>query len=210
MVCGTDATYKPGWIAYNLYHEGSSSMDWHAIESTTSRGYGLLRFQSGSIDLYSGTASNSAGDAVTPTATTTISDAAGAFVMWASGNASKSGGGNWTNSSDERLKNVGDAYTTGLADVIQINPKKYTLNGKGGLRATGDEFVGVIAQEVVATGIFDDCISTRKGKLEESDENEIDLYMWDSSNLTYAFVNAFKELKTELDAAKARITALEA
>jgi hypothetical protein len=211
MVYGTEtASYRPSWIVANLYHEGSSASDWHCIESTSSRGYGAIRFQSGTIDLYSGTPSNSAGDAVSIVGTTTISDSSGGLIMWASGNALKAGGTTWGNSSDERLKNVGDNYTTGLADIIQIQPKKYTLNGKGGLRgAVGTEYVGVIAQEVISAGVFDDCITTRKGKLEETDEEETDIYVWESSNLIYAFVNAFKEVSTELDTIKERLTALE-
>jgi len=212
MVYGTEtASYRPSWIVANLYHEGSSATDWHCIESTTDRGYGAIRFQSGAIDLYSGTASNSAGDAVSIVGTTTISDSSGGLIMWASGNALKAGGTTWGNSSDERLKNVGDNYTAGLADVIKIQPKKYTLNGKGGLAgAVGKEYVGVIAQEVISAGVFDDCITTRKGKLEETDEEETDIYVWESSNLIYAFVNAFKELSTELDSVKNRLSALEA
>ena len=120
--------------------------------------------------------------------------------MWASGTAAKVGGGSWSASSDCRLKNIGDDYTTGLAELTQLQPKKYTLNGKGRLAATGEEFVGVIAQEVVEAGVFSDCLSTRLAKLEEDDEEETDIYMWDSSNLTYAMVNAFKEIKARLDA----------
>jgi len=87
-----------------------------------------------------------------------------------------------------------------LAELTQLQPKKYTLNGKGKLRATGEEFVGVVAQEVIEAGVFNDCLSTRLAKLEEDDEEETDVYMWDSSNLTYAMVNAFKEIKARLDA----------
>ena len=113
-----------------------------------------MRFQSGSIDLYSGTASNNAGDAVTPTGTVTLSDASGSLWLWVSGTAGKVGGGDWANSSDCRLKNIGDDYTAGLAELTQLQPKKYTVNGKGGLKASDQEYVGVIAQEVVELSLI--------------------------------------------------------
>ena len=72
------------------------------------------------------------------------------------------------------------------------------------------KYYGIVAQEVVAENVFDECLSTRKAKLNDDDTGETDLYVWDPSALTYAMVNAFKEINQELIAVKARLATLEA
>jgi hypothetical protein len=51
--------------------------------------------------------------------------------------------------------------------------------------------------------VFPECVDTFKGKLEE-DGPEIDLYNYNGHAITFALINAIKELKAEIDILKAR------
>ena len=79
----------------------------------------------------------------------------------------------------------------------------------GGTDRDNKTYVGLVAQEVEQ--VFPNTVSNFSAKINDSDESETtDLRRFDSSEITWALVNAVKELKTELDAAKARIATLEA
>jgi hypothetical protein len=221
---GNDTSYKPGWVLHNAYwpdaaQTSGANDQFKLIQDASSVGFGAIRFQGGSCSIFGGTiSSSSAGDDIGSLGSKEhVTFAADhSFAMYNSGTALKTGGGSWGNSSDERVKRDIEDYTAGLSDIIKLRPRSYYLNGKGGLSPLGDDmvndqqFFGVVAQEVVAEDVFDECLSTRSAKLNDDDAEETDLYVWDASALTYAMVNAFKELKTELDAAKARIATLEA
>jgi hypothetical protein len=121
------------------------------------------------------------------------------------------GGGSWDSTSDSRLKTVVSEYTLGLDELCNSNirPVNYRFNGKGGTRDDGKIFVGLVAQEVEQ--VFPNTVSNFSAKINDTDASETtDLKSFDSSEITWALVNAVKELKTELDAAKARIATLEA
>ena len=107
----------------------------------------------------------------------------------------------WTIASDCRLKSVKGEYTKGLAEICQVRPVRYEYNGKGGFAADGKEQVSILAQELMQ--VFPECVGTFKGKLNESDSEQMDLYNYNGHAITFALINAIKELKAEIDLLKA-------
>jgi len=221
---GNDTGYKPSWVLHNMYwpdaaQTSGANDQFKLIQDATSVGFGAIRFQSGSCAIFGGTiSSSSAGDDIGSLGSKEhcTFGADHSFAMYNSGTAIKVGGGSWGSSSDSRVKRDIEDYTAGLSDIIKLRPRSYYLNGKGGISPLGDDMVndqkyyGIVAQEVVAENVFDECLSTRKAKLNDDDTGETDLYVWDPSALTYAMVNAFKEINQELIAVKARLATLEA
>jgi len=130
--------------------------------------------------------------------------------------ATKVGGGTWASSSDARIKNVTGPYDHGLAQVLALNPVRYTLKGNDTLEPAegsvpydnspnrqpaidGTSLVGFVAQDVETT--MPGMVRQIEGYI---DGNPVsDLRTVDVSNLTYALVNAIHELD-------ARIKTLEA
>lgn len=102
----------------------------------------------------------------------------------------------WATVSDARVKTVLGNYTKGLAEICQVRPVRYMYNGKGETIADGNEYISILAQELIQ--IFPECISTRKSQL-EPDGQIVDLYDFNSHNLFFAIINAIRELKQELD-----------
>jgi hypothetical protein len=138
-----------------------------------------------------------------PTSTTeqAFIDTAGAFHI-SSPNAYKTTAGSWLAGSDARLKNIGQAYEHGLAEIRALPPARH-FEFK---RAPGIEHISLIAQDVEP--IFPECITQINGEVDGRQVS--DLRQFDPTNLTYALLNAVRELADQLDAANARIAALEA
>ena len=148
-----------------------------------------------------------------------------------SATALKPGGGSWTDPSDARIKTVVGDYMHGLAEILQLEPRRYTYKGNDVLTASpnvdarapragapnpmsshyqaavdGAEFIGLVAQEceTVMPELVQQVIA-------EIDGVEVDdLRTLDTSALTYAILNACKELAQRVDTLIARIEALEA
>ena len=89
---------------------------------------------------------------------------------------------------------------------MQVQPKTWEFNGKGGTKL-GSKGLGVIADEIQS--VLPNTVDTYKSKLDITDANEIDIKRFDATEITWLLVNSVKELKTELDAAKAEIAALK-
>jgi len=115
--------------------------------------------------------------------------------------ASKPSTNTWTIASDARLKTVKGEYQKGLAEICQVRPVSYEYNGKAGFIADGKDKVSILAQELMQ--VFPECVDTFKGKLEE-DGPEIDLYNYNGHAITFALINAIKELKAKIDILEAR------
>lgn len=115
--------------------------------------------------------------------------------------AAKPSTNTWTIASDSRLKTVKGEYQKGLAEICQVRPVRYEYNGKAGFTVDGKEQISIVAQELMQ--VFPECIGTYKGKLEE-DGPETDLYNYNGHAITFALINAIKELKAEIDILKAR------
>jgi hypothetical protein len=111
--------------------------------------------------------------------------------------ATKSTGTLWANPSDRRLKDEVEDYATGLAAVLQLQPRTFVYNGKGGSMA-GQRGYGFIADEIAP--VMPETVGTRAGKLDPADEDETDIQTLDQSNLILALVNAVRELAARLTA----------
>lgn len=107
----------------------------------------------------------------------------------------------WTIASDARLKTVRGEYEKGLAEICALRPVRYEYNGKGGFAADGAEHISILAQE--AQEVFPECVNTFRGKLEEDGE-EVDLLNYNGHAITFALINAIKELKAKIDILEAR------
>jgi len=118
----------------------------------------------------------------------------------ATDSAAKPSTNTWTIASDARLKTVKGEYTKGLTEICQIRPVRYEYNGKGGFDADGKEQISILAQELMQ--VFPECVGTFRGKLTEEGP-ETDLYNYNGHAITFALINAIKELKAEIDLLKA-------
>jgi len=113
----------------------------------------------------------------------------------------------WTIASDERIKTNIQNYTKGLVEICQVRPVTYDYNGKGGFEA-GPGGVSIIAQEIQS--IFPECVGSVKAKLEPEDTEEVDLFNYNGHAITFALINAVKELNAKVEALEAQVAELEA
>jgi hypothetical protein len=123
----------------------------------------------------------------------------GAFKLEVNGDAAKPGGGNWTASSDIRLKKDIRNYQEGLAAVNRIRPVYYRYNEQSGY-ATDKEYVGVIAQELRL--VAPDMVST----FEKDGEAYLQV---DNSAMVYMLINAVHELSERNQVLEERVSQSE-
>ena len=128
-------------------------------------------------------------------------------LQLATDSAAKPSTNTWTIASDARIKTETGEYTKGLAAVCALRPVTYEYNGKAGFNVDGNENISIIAQEAVEH--FPECVGTFKAKLNEDDADETELFNWNGHALTFALVNAVKELKAINDDLAARVSQLE-
>lgn len=108
------------------------------------------------------------------------------------GTASKPGGGNWSTSSDRRLKNIKGNYQHSLKELEQINTILYSYKKDNPLNLPADTtFVGVIAQEIQKV-IPEAVTIDEKGYL-----------LVNNDPIIWAMLNAIQELSQELKEQKA-------
>jgi hypothetical protein len=106
----------------------------------------------------------------------------------------KVGGGSFNSYSDSRYKQDISAYGKGLAEIKQVEPKNYRYTAEFMKSDSPSQaFVGVIAQELEGTA-FANCVKT--------DANGYKIV--DTSELTFALINAVKELSAKIDQLEAR------
>lgn len=123
-----------------------------------------------------------------------------------SNSAAKPTSSSWTVVSDERVKTNIQDYTTGLTEILQINPKTFDYNGKAGFDTTTGN-IGIIAQDV--KDIMPETINTYNAKLNEDDTEDTELFNFDSHPVQFALINAIKELNSKIEALEAKIQILE-
>jgi len=107
----------------------------------------------------------------------------------------------WEISSDSRVKKDIVDYTLGLSDLVSLRTVTYKYNGMYGSQDNGEICHGLIAQDLLATN-FSDMVSTYT-YTDKDTGDKTDLYRIDVTQLTYALINAVKELKKEFDDYKA-------
>ena len=125
--------------------------------------------------------------------------------LWATGGASKPGGGVWADNSDARLKrNVVDYRPDdALAAVLQLRPVQFEFNGLAGTPDDGKTFVGLVADEVEP--VMPEMVSTREAFLRTDDAAPVDVKVLDCTALLFTLVNAVKDLSAQISELQARL-----
>jgi hypothetical protein len=172
-----------GLFGASDYNAGvyGQSVESNGVWGTSEDGYGIY----GSSDTGLGGYFTSAGD----------------YSLVAGQSAAKPGGGSWSVYSDSRIKENIIPYTKGLADILLVNTVTYEYNGLAGT-TKGAKYTGIIAQEMKE--IFPDTVKTYKAKLNEEDEEKTELYDFNASDLTFALINAVKELNEKIKILEAK------
>ena len=113
--------------------------------------------------------------------------------------AYKTAGGNWgTLASDVRVKRDVEDYTKGLAECLSLRPRYFNYNGAADTTDDGTRFVGLVADEVQQSE-FPEMVRSRRTRMDKEDEHsETDLLMLDTSDLSFAVLNALRELNERL------------
>jgi hypothetical protein len=122
------------------------------------------------------------------------------------GSAYKPGGGTWSTASDRRLKKDVREYEDGLEEILKINPVYFTYNDHFEVLDNGQEYVGIIAQEMqeVAPYMVDEVMMGQQFT-EDEEGNEIltkegeAFLSYDGSALSYMLVNAVQEQQKQID-----------
>jgi len=116
--------------------------------------------------------------------------------------ATKPSTNTWTIASDSRVKNVTGEYKKGLAEILALRPITYRYNGKAGFEDTTTENVSIIAQEAI--NHFPECVGTYLAKLNPEDAEKTELLNWNGHAVTFALINAIKELTARLAALESK------
>lgn len=167
-----------------------------------SGGVGLIYLTSGSWDNSAGIGMIMSGGAGNLQITSTSTLYTGAINAYKTGSSTS-----WIIASDSRIKKNVTPYTKGLAELNQIQIKNFEYNGLAGSK-DGEKAVGVIADEIQQ--VLPDTVKTNNIKLRPDDAERTSVKHFDNTELIYLLVNSVKELKAELDTAKAEIAALKA
>ena len=140
-------------------------------------------------------------------------------VFAVTGGALKPGGGLWGDTSDARIKTVTGEYEQGLEAVRQLRPVTYKYRGNDitstpdklervsrgqpspesahyTVAKEGREFVGLVAQQ--AERSMPEMVKSVSGMIDGHTVN--DLRVMDTTALTFALVNACKELAARVEA----------
>jgi len=118
--------------------------------------------------------------------------------------AGKAGGGPWTDTSDARIKDRVRDYTAGLDAIRALRPVRYHFGAATG-RDVDREHIGLVAQDVEP--VMPECVTQQAITL--GDVALDDMRMLDTGPITFALVNAVRELAAANDELRARLAALE-
>ena len=142
--------------------------------------------------------------------------------MTIAGEAYKPAGGSWAAVSDERVKTILGSYDHGLQEIKALNPIRYTFKGNDTseqpdegdaapyeksphrmMAEKGTEFIGLSAQQ--AEPVMPEMVSQIEAHINGAAVN--DLRQLDTSALTFALVNAVKELSARVEQLEAQLAA---
>lgn len=183
-------------VAYLILKDDTNT-SWIGLTGTNATA-GAMRFATSSTERMRITAAGNVG----------IGTSAPSYLLQLNADsAAKPTTNTWTIASDARLKTNIQPYTKGLEAILQVEPITYDYNGKGGM-AAGPGGISILAQALQP--VFPECVGSYKGKLNEDDEEETDILNYNGHAMTFALINAVKELSTKLDALTERMEALEA
>ena len=115
------------------------------------------------------------------------------------GSADKTGGGSWGTFSDRRLKDLNGSYTSGLSEVLRINPVRYHYKDLNGMDIHDrEEHVGLVAQEI------------QKVIPEAVTENSKGYLLVNNDPIIWAMLNAIKEQQQQIRKQRAQVRAQQA
>jgi trimeric autotransporter adhesin len=124
-----------------------------------------------------------------------------------SNSAAKPGSNVWTVISDDKTKKPETIkpYTGGLSLLKSLRPVTFQYNGEYGTPNDGEEYVGLVAQEVekVAARMVKKAKVRKKADDAASTEDEI--LSVNTGELQYAIINALLELAGVVDSLKTKI-----
>jgi hypothetical protein len=170
----------------------NSSGSGHAVSASSTGGYGVYAF---SLNNYAGYFGGSELGLLVEGATTALrvnGTVTTSSDLDIGGTARKPGGGPWSSTSDVRVKRDVASFNQGLAELEKIRPVTFRYNGLGGTEDTGQQFVGVIAQEVEQ--VFPFMVSSVTKNLRPADRQPTSIKQVDGNAFTYALINAVREL----------------
>lgn len=124
---------------------------------------------------------------------------ASSYAYFDMSNVQKIGGGTFSSYSDRRYKQDITPYVKGINDLKQLNPVNYRYTAEF-MHSTepSQPFVGLIAQDVQSTSFADSVTVDAQGYC-----------ILDVNQMTFALINAVKQLSSEVDALKAEVAALK-
>lgn len=125
------------------------------------------------------------------------------FDLEVDGSAGKPGGGNWTATSDLRLKQSIRPYEDGVESLLKINPVAYHYNALSGYNPR-EEHIGVLAQEFQQVAPY--MVRTSDKIMEDGSSGYLEV---DASPTIYLLINAIQEQQLKIDALKDKITRLK-
>jgi hypothetical protein len=103
------------------------------------------------------------------------------------GSADKPGGGSWGTFSDRRLKTLQGSFSSGLSEIMKINPMRYRYKEDNGMGIRDqEEHVGLVAQDV------------QKAIPEAVTENSKGYLLVNNDPIIWAMLNAIKEQQREI------------
>jgi hypothetical protein len=185
------------FLGNNIYWDGTNNK---YLTNSLASSY----IQSLGVHKWNTAASGTAGNTASLIEVMTL-DANGALIL-AGSTAQKATGTTWSNPSDIRLKDNVTEYSKGLAELMQVNVKEWTYNGKGGT-TEGMKGLGVIADEVMA--VLPNTVDTYQSKLNLNDEADTDIKKFDATEITWLMLNSIKEQQAMINELKAKVAALE-
>ena len=198
-----------GWSGRTAFQFGAAGQLNYSsgISNGGSSGYGNNGYWNGSADKaitngYSQiVALNDNGTGRVIILTTSGTSSANASISYTAGPYVAAGGTSWTNSSDERLKNITGEIQNGLSKVCSLRAAEFTWKDD----ASNKPQVGLIAQDVQA--VLPEVISLTT-KYNSEDKTE---YLGVSYTETIPLlVAAIKELSAQVTTLQTQVTALQA
>lgn len=129
---------------------------------------------------------------------TSLSITSGNFTV-NTDNVYKPNGGSWIAYSDRRIKENIQTYDKGLDEIKELNPVTFNFSNvtELGKQTKNKTYTGLIAQDVESTS-FANVVNTGPNGYKNVDSSEI----------TFALINAIKELSTKVDALQSTTTTL--
>jgi hypothetical protein len=132
-----------------------------------------------------------------------LTGSVGFQVTAAGGNAWKPNGGEWAalGSSREIKKDI-ENYERGLAAVLALRPVTFKFNGEGPFADAGVTYHGLIAEEVVE--VMPEMVEQKMICLSGDDPEPKQTWTMDRTPMSFALVNAVKELAARVEALEAK------